>query len=276
MSSVLDVGDADRIVLAVEGGPLAALAAGPASAPPVLLLPGYTGSKEDFAPLLGPLGRAGFRVVAVDLPGQYESPGPVEPSAYRPDRLADAVVAAARHLGPDVHLLGHSFGGLVARAAVLAAPSAFASLVLLSSGPAALGGLRRRRVEQLEPVLAASGLAGVYAAMQAAAVAEPGWAEPPAALADFLRTRFLTSSPTMLLGMGMALRAEPDRVAELAASEVPALVVHGEHDDAWDPETQAEMAGRLGARYAVVADAAHSAAVENPDDLLPVLLDFWR
>ena len=274
MSSVLDVGEAQPVAL--DAGPLAGLAAGPVSGPVVLLVPGYTGSKEDFAPLLGPLGRAGLRAVAIDLPGQYQSPGPGEPTDYRPDVLAGTVVAAARELGPDVHLVGHSFGGLVARAAVIAAPAAFASLVLLSSGPAALGGLRRRRIEQLEPVLSDGGLPGVYAAMQAAAAAEPGWVAPSAELADFLRTRFLAGSPTMLQGMGQALRDEPDRVAELAAIGLPTLVVHGEHDDAWPPAVQAEMARRLGARYAVVDHAAHSAAVENPDGLLSVLLDFWR
>ncbi|WP_375499715.1 alpha/beta fold hydrolase [uncultured Jatrophihabitans sp.] len=263
-------------LLEIDGASLVALTAGPSAAPPVLLVPGYTGSKEDFAPLLGPIGEAGLRAVAIDLPGQYESPGPDDPDAYRPDALARTVVAAAQLLGPGVRLLGHSFGGLVARAAVIAAPSAFASLVLLSSGPAALGGVRRKRIEQLEPLLAASGLNGVYAAMQAAATAEPGYVEPPVELAEFLRQRFLAGSPAMLQGMGEALRLEPDRVAELAATGVPALVVHGEHDDAWDPATQQDMAERLGARYAVVSHAAHSAAVENPVDLLTVLLDFWR
>jgi pimeloyl-ACP methyl ester carboxylesterase len=253
MSSVLDTGDAERITVEVDGR-----------------------SKEDFAPLLAPLGRAGLRAVALDLPGQHESPGPDDPAAYSTERLATTVNTVAKQLGHDVRLLGHSFGGLVARAAVVAEPSAYHSLVLLSSGPAALGGLRRLRIEQLEPVLSASGLPGVYAAMQAAAATEPGWAEPPAELAEFLRRRFLGGSPTMLQGMGDALRHEPDRVAELAATQLPVLVVHGEHDDAWDPATQHEMAQRLGARYAVVPDAAHSAAVENPDALLPVLLDFWR
>ena len=276
MSSVLDTGDARRTLLEAAGSPLAALESGPVDAPAVLLVPGYTGSKEDFAPLLGPLGRAGLRAVAVDLPGQYESPGLADPQAYTPDRLAATIVAVARQLGPDVRLLGHSFGGLVARAAAVSSPSTFASLVLLSSGPAALGGLRRARIEQLAPLLAASGLPGVYAAMQAAAAGEPGWQAPPPELAEFLRRRFLGGSPTMLQGMGDALRYEPDRVTELAATGVPVLVVHGEHDDAWEPATQREMAGRLGARYEVVPHAAHSAAVENPDGLLPVLLDFWN
>ncbi|TGB13279.1 alpha/beta hydrolase, partial [Streptomyces palmae] len=38
-----------------------------------LLVPGFTGSKEDFIALLEPLATAGFRVVAVDGRGQYET-----------------------------------------------------------------------------------------------------------------------------------------------------------------------------------------------------------
>ena len=66
-------------------------------------------------------------------------PGPDDPAAYSVAELAADVLAVARQLraesaGP-LHLLGHSFGGLVARAAVLAEPGLFTSLTLLGCGP---------------------------------------------------------------------------------------------------------------------------------------------
>ena len=146
-----------------------------------------------------------------------------------------------------MHLVGHSFGGLVARAAVIAAPRRFASLVLMCSGPAALGGNRRALIEHLEPILAASGLAAVYAAAEAIYRADPGYVAPPAPLAEFLQLRFLAGVPAMLQGMGEALRSEPDRVAELAATQVRTLVLYGEDDDAWPTAVQDDMATRLGA-----------------------------
>jgi pimeloyl-ACP methyl ester carboxylesterase len=277
MRAQLHLGRAERITLELPDRRIAALQTGPdGNAPTVLLVPGYTGSKEDFAPILDPLAAAGFRAVAIDLPGQFESPGMDEPGDYRPDVLGAVVRDAARTFDPPVHLLGHSFGGLVARAAVIAEPARFASLVLLSSGPARLGGVRRVRIDQLEPVLAQTGLTGVYAAMQAAAAAEPGFVAPPDELAEFLERRFLGGSPSMLQGMGDALRTEPDRVAELAATGVRTLVLHGADDDAWEPSVQREMAQRLGADYVVVPHAAHSAAVENPDATADALLEFWR
>ncbi|WP_375476815.1 alpha/beta fold hydrolase [uncultured Jatrophihabitans sp.] len=265
---------ARRVAFDVDGRQLAALHAG--DGPAVLLVPGFTGSKEDFAPILAPLADAGFAVTAIDQPGQFESPGPPDRAEYTPDRLARAVLAVTAALPGPVRLLGHSFGGLVARAAVIASASSFDSLVLLSSGPADLGGARRVRMSELEPVLATGGLSGVYAAMQAAAAEEPGFAPPPPEVERFLERRFLHGSPQMLQGMADALRAEPDRVEELAATGVRTLVVHGVDDDAWPPADQQDMARRLGARYEVVSDAAHSAAEENPADLVAVLVDFWR
>lgn len=264
-----------RVDLMLEGATVAALRAG-VNGPPVLLLPGFTGSKEDFAPLLAPLAEAGFVATAIDLPGQYESPGPADPAAYAPDALVPIVRAFAAECGEPVHLLGHSFGGLVARAATIAAPDAVASLVLMCSGPSAIGGGRRSVIDYLEPVLASSGLAAVYETSLAIARAQPGYVEPPPAEAEFLERRFLASEPAMLQGMGTALRTEPDRVAELAATGVRALVLYGERDDAWPPALQDEMAVRLGAQVSVIDDAAHSPAIENPAATLAALIDFWR
>lgn len=272
----LDLGSAERITVQLPEGPLAALACGAQDAPPVLLLPGYTGSKEDFGPLFDPLAAAGLRAVAVDLPGQFESPGPADPAAYSTDALGRTVAAVAGTLGAPVHLLGHSFGGLVARAAVLARPEAFTSLVLMGSGPSEIGGQRRALIETLAPLLAEAGVAGVYAGAQLAAAAEPDYVAPPPELAAFLQRRFLAGSAAMLQGMGDALRAEPDRVAELAAIALPVLVIHGENDDAWPPADQAEMAARLGAEHVVVPDAAHSPAVENPAVTAARLVSFLR
>lgn len=269
-------GAAQRVFLDVGEQRIAALQSGPNDGPPIVLVPGYTGSKEDFGPVLGPLAATGFFVTAIDLPGQFESPGPDSAQHYTPDGLAGVVGRLCTELGSGVRLLGHSFGGLVARAAVIAAPERYRSLVLLSSGPAALGGSRRASMDRLEPLLAVAGLPAVYAAMQSAAMADPGFLAPPPEIAAFLERRFLGGSSAMLQGMGDALRREPDRVTEVAETGVPVLVAHGDRDDAWPPTTQREMAQRLDAAYAVVPGAAHSPAVENPDALVEILLSFWR
>jgi pimeloyl-ACP methyl ester carboxylesterase len=273
--SQLWIGSARRASFHVEGLRIAALQSGRVGAPAVLLVPGYTGSKEDFGPILDPLAAAGLHVTAIDLPGQLDSDALPAAADYQPDRLAGYIRAVAAALGERVHLLGHSFGGLVARAAVIAAPAAFRSLVLLCSGPASLGGARRSTMDRLDPVLAQDGMAAVWTALQAALAEDPSYVEPPADVAAFVHRRFFAGTPAMLAGMADALRAEPDRVAELAGAGVPVLVTHGAGDDAWAPAQQREMAQRLGAVYRVIPDAAHSPAVENPAATVAELLAFW-
>ncbi|AIJ21087.1 alpha/beta fold hydrolase [Amycolatopsis methanolica] len=241
-----------------------------------VLVPGYTGSKEDFAPLLDGLADGGFRAVAIDLPGQFESPGPPDEEAYLPSALGSVVAGLVEEVEGPVVLLGHSFGGLVARAAVLAG-APVAGLTLLDSGPGELpAGARRDALGAGEPVLRQSGLDEVYRVREQVSARSPLWATMPADLKDFLRLRFLASSPAGLLGMARGLRTEPDRVDELAATGVPTLVVAGELDDAWSVPSQREMAARLGAPFEVIPGAAHSPNTENPAALLRVLLAAWR
>jgi pimeloyl-ACP methyl ester carboxylesterase len=256
-------------------GPLAALACG--TGPTVLLIPGYTGSKEDFAPLLDPIAGAGFTAVAIDLPGQYESPGPPDESAYLPAALGQVVADLVGGLAGDgqVIVLGHSYGGLVARSAVLAG-ARVAGLVLMCSGPGALpDGGRRSTLAHAEPVLRAHGIEAVQRLREQSDLIA-GLSPPPPELAAFLRTRFLANTPAALLGMADGLRTEPDRVPELAATlhqtRTPCLVTCGEHDDAWPPAQQRDMATRLNAPFTPIPNAAHSPNTENPTALLTLLL----
>jgi pimeloyl-ACP methyl ester carboxylesterase len=265
--------------VAGRAGPLAMLDSGGGSTGTALLVAGFTGSKEDFAPLLAPLARAGVRAVAFDQRGQFESPGPDDPAAYTVAELAGDLLAVAARLreespGP-LHLVGHSFGGLVARAAVLADPAAVTSLTLLGSGPARLTGHRAELLDHLGPLLESGGVPAVHEAMEQLAMTDPRAQAVPAATRAFLTRRFLRNNAAGLRGMADAMLSEPDRVPKLAATGVPVLVAHGEADDAWTPAAQAEMARRLGARHEVIPGSIHSPAVENPPRTLDVLLDFW-
>src|SRR4051794_7649035 len=271
--------DARHRTFAGGAGPLVALDTGPADGATVLLVAGYTGTKEDFAPLLRPLCGAGYRAVALDQRGQYESPGPDDPAAYTVADLAVDLLTVGRVLrsensGP-LHLVGHSFGGLVARAAVLAEPTLFTSLTLLGSGPSKLVGPRAVVLEYMRPLLAEGGVVAVHHAMEQLAMTDPKALAVPAPTRAFLSRRFLANSAAGLQGMAEAMTTEPDRVAELAATGVPVLVAHGAADDAWAPAAQADMAIRLGARHEVIPGSIHSPAIENPTRTLEILLDFW-
>lgn len=277
---------ASRSTLPSVAGALAALVAEPhpasgatTSIGTVLLLPGYTGSKEDFLPLLDPLAAKGFRAIAVDLPGQFESSGPDAESAYSPLALGEVCAGVITDLAATspVVLLGHSYGGLVARGAALAG-APIGGLVLLCSGPAAFrAGDRLDSLVAGEPILREHGKELVYDST--VAVGRAARRTVPPDLAELLRRRFLASAEAGLLGMGTALRTEPDRVPELrdvlAVSGTPVAVIAGRDDDAWPLADQQDMAERLGTTLVIVEDAAHSPAVENPGGLLQVLLPLF-
>ncbi|MFE4820269.1 alpha/beta fold hydrolase [Streptomyces sp. NPDC056704] len=245
----------------------------------VLLLPGFTGSKEDFIALHEPLAARGYRTVAVDGRGQYESDGPEhDESAYAQAELAQDVLAQATAVGTPVHLVGHSLGGLVARAAVLLDPAPFASLTLMASGPAQISTSQQQRVKLLRDALAVMDMAQVWDAIQEM--------EPPEEIdtADLdgglddredLRRRWLLTRPAQLIATGRQLCTEPDRVAELAAVRLPKHVLSGAFDDTWPVALLDDMAVRLKARRTVVPGAEHSPNTDQPEQTALALAKFW-
>lgn len=266
--------------LPTSRGELAALVAGEQPAPgraPVLLVPGFTGSKEDFIAVLEPIAADGHRVVALDLRGQFESPGVVEGGslgAYDLKALAEDVLEVARGLDGPVHLLGHSFGGLVARTAALADPGAVRSLTVLASGPGAIPHPAASNLELISQALPVMDLESIWVAKrQIESQLEP--APPTPEVEDFLHRRFVANDPACLLRMAEQLLAEGDRVAEVAALGLPTLVAWGPRDDAWPPDLQRDMAERLGARTAVIDGAGHSPAADRPAETAAALLAFW-
>ena len=253
-------------------------AAGPCELGTALLVPGYTGSKEDFIAILGQLAAAGRRVVAIDQRGQYQTAGPDDPDAYDPAELGKDIAALAAAT-ETTHLLGHSFGGLVVREAILGgyAPG---SVTLLSSGPAALSGPRAEELHTFlnhvdgvpGPALTAEIAEVWHASSKPQAVA----AGVPGEIVAFLEERMLANNPTALVTMATHLLKADDKTADLAARQIPAFVLYGEDDNAWPATQQADMAERLSAEQTCIPGAGHNPNVEAPATTAHALTAFWE
>ncbi len=244
----------------------------------VLLVAGFTGSKEDFLAILEPLHDAGLMVVAYDQVGQFESFGPSDSEAYTLSALADDIVNLARVLwpeGPRPQLVGHSLGGIVARQAVIASPADFSSLTLLASGPSAIPEHRRPELQALRAALPETDLSTVWEARQE--WERRNGAEPPSpAVAAFLRARWLANNPLALTAKALILLEESDRTAQLVSTGVPCAVLYGTDDDVWSPAQQSAMARELGALEVRIDHAGHSPAADQPRATAAALVGIWR
>ena len=303
-----------RTTIRTARGAFAALEAVPASGvcerEAAVLVPGYTGSKEDFLAILDLLAEGSRQVAAIDMRGQFETPGADDPGGYCAAALGADIVAIMHATGAR-HLVGHSYGGLIGREAVLAGSGAeFASFTLMSSGPGALTG---PRAEDLRAMLATLGVgdgtqpdgtqpdgtrpdggrsdgaqpdagrpdqttlsAGIAELWRAHLEPQAIAAGVPGHIVAFLRRRMLGNDPDGLVLMAAHMLAAPDRTAELARlDQLPILVIYGENDNSWSPAAQENMARRLGARRLCIPAAVHSPAVEAPATTASALTQFW-
>ena len=278
-----------RTTIRTARGRFAALQAVPASGvcerEAALLIPGYTGSKEDFLAILDLLTDGSRQVVAIDMRGQFETPGADDAGGYSPASLG-ADIAAVMQATSARHLVGHSYGGLIGREAVLGR-AGVASFTLMSSGPGALTG---PRADELQTMLAALGAgqadggrpdpaalrAGIAELWRAYLEPQAVQAGVPGHIVAVLGHRMRGNDPDGLVLMARHLLAAPDRTAELARlRHIPMLVIYGEDDNAWSPAAQENMARRLGARRLCIPAAVHSPAVEAPTTTASALTQFW-
>lgn len=234
--------------------------------PLLLCLHGIGSSSAAFGPQLAELG-AHARVLAWDAPGYAASADPEGP--MRLEDFADVAAALLRSRGAGdapgsrAHVLGVSWGGVVAQRLALRHPGLVASLILADSTPGSGGepgtaeALRERAARLREQGPRA------FAAERAPRLLSPG---APEGLVR--RVTGTMAAAVRLPGYGYAAEsmAATDLRAELPAVTAPALVLCGEQDRVTGPDASQFLAGALHrSAYVIVKDAGHLANQEQPE-----------
>lgn len=239
---------------------------------PVLLLHGIGGASTSFSDQQA--GLPGYATIAWDAPGYGDSDDPAPgPSPDAPaDLYADAALAVLRGLGrARAHVVGVSWGGVIATRIALRHPEALLSLTLADSsrgsGRTAQGraGMQRRvkDLAELGP--------GAMARLRGPNLLAPGASDEVAGrvIATMARVRAVGYQAAA------EMMASTDHSADLPLIALPTLILVGEHDQVTGvPESRAIASAIPGAQFEVLPGGGHAVHQENPAAFNARLLRF--
>ena len=271
----------EKIQIDVDRFKIATRITTPTSATPkgvFVLIPGFTGAKEDFIAITERLTDEGWATIAYDQPGQFESKGPDEEGAYSLAHLANALKGVAKWVrekfGVTPHAVGHSFGGLVINQH-LTDGNEFSSVTLLCSGPGALPPKHQGAIPLVIPLLPQTSLSEIWQ-MKSAMDASTGTPQPDADTAEMFRSRWVNNNPHAMRAKAITLTSDLDFLPTLTQKRSQLGSVHvgtGENDDAWPVQTQRDMANAIGAKFHLIENAGHHPALEQPQVTTQVLIE---
>lgn len=244
---------------------------------PLVMVGGLTATVEVWGRLRGLLA-ARHRVVMFDNRGSGRTKVAGDDGDRQPARLAGDVFALADGLGLGrFHLMGGSFGGMIAQEAALARPERLRSLIVACSH---FGG--KERVEPAPGTRETRVRGGVPGATEA---------ERRAALETIFHPETVRDRPEVVRhydenkrlfphsreeldrrGAGMA---RFDASGRLPGLKVPALVIHGSHDRLVPTANARLVAERIpGAELVIVEGAGHHFYSERPEESAEAILAF--
>ena len=210
-----------------------------------------------------------YRLVCVHHPG-------VGATGWAADLTLDGIAGLYREVldqigesGP-VHVLGASFGGLVAQSFALRYPQRCASLTLVGSSYKV--GNRRGEVNRLS-VVAREDFDRIVAAGWPTAA--HGAAPPDRAALEALLLRCESMDPQLGLRYLDVFATQADLLGGLPGLTVPALIVQGRHDTVIPQKTAHLLHGTIPvARYEELPTAGHFPCLTHADEVHRLLLPF--
>lgn len=242
---------------------------------PVVLLHAGIADSAGWTPVAEQLAARGYRVVAPDLRGFGQSPGPVADFRHADDVLE--LLDGLRLTSPVV-LVGWSMSGTIALDIALEHPERVTALALVCSVPEGLP--RSVFVQQSwaleDQLLEAGDLDGAVANDLATWVAGPRRTidQVTPSVVDYATAVVRDQATRGDDAIGEAQDGDRDAIARLEQVQVPTLVVTADLDTPCHEEAAQVLLERIpGARRIDVPDAAHMAPLERPEAVAAAIAD---
>ncbi|MEM8532645.1 MAG: 2-succinyl-6-hydroxy-2,4-cyclohexadiene-1-carboxylate synthase [Chloroflexota bacterium] len=249
--------------------------------PTLLLLHGFTGSIDNWAPFVSSFAEE-RQVVAVDLLGHGQSAAPTNPLRYRMDWCVRDLLALLDQLNLDqIDVLGYSMGGRVALQLAATAPSRVCSLMLESASPglasAAAREERRAADNTLADKIEHEGLAAFVEYWEQLPLFASQSRLPDGVRAEQRKQRLQNNRQGLansLRGMGTGQQASLwDKLDQMAT---PTLLMVGALDTKFCG-IASEMATHMpNAQVITVQDAGHTIHLEQPDTFIKIVQGFLQ
>ena len=256
-------------------GHLAAWVMGDPADPWIILVPGATGSKEDFSLMMPDLADAGYFVLSYDMAGQYESAAAGPENLVPPRRhydyglFVDDFLAVLESAGKPAHVVGYSFAAIVVQRAFSVRPEAFLSLTLLSCPPEP--GQSFRGVSRIGRFSSwANGRIGAAVLIWGI---RRSFVRVPRSRQRFVNYRFRFTRRASVRDIYVLMKNVPDLRGLLADAALPKFVAVGEHD-LWPLRLHRLFAQAIGARIAVYR-GGHSPSETSPHQFARDLLALY-
>jgi proline-specific peptidase len=260
---------------------------------PLLCLHGGPGFPHDYLEPLETIAATGRRVIFYDQSGCGNSDHPPHPSMWTVPLFVEELGVIRRALGLErVHILGQSWGGMLAMEYALTQPAGLASLILadsLASMPQWIAEINRLRAELPSDVQATllkhetAGTTDDPAYQEGMMVfyrrhicrLDP-WPDPLIrALEKFMQNPEVYSTmwgPSEFHVTGTLKDWDiADRLGEI---RLPTLVVGGRYDEATPAMTEALHRGIPGSKWVIFENSAHMPHLEETERYLHVLTKF--
>lgn len=237
--------------------------------PVVLLLHGLGSSAQDWEAQIVPFSRD-YRVLIADMRGHGQSDKP--PVAYTMRQFASDVVALLDVLKIDtVHVVGLSMGGMIAFQLAVGYPQRLHSMTIINSGPAVVPRTFKDRfsVWMRFWIVRYMGMRKIGETLAPRLFVDPD----QEALRQTFIERWANNDPRAYQN---ALRSIVGWTVEdrIGTINIPTLIVAADHDYTPVSAKETYIAKMPRATLKIVENAHHAVAIERPDALNAVVLDF--